>query len=41
MTTWKRFTDKQIAALKPKAERYTEWEASGLGVRVTPRSVKS
>ncbi|MCH8183127.1 MAG: tyrosine-type recombinase/integrase, partial [Proteobacteria bacterium] len=41
MATWKRFTDKQIAAFKPKAKRYTEWEASGLGIRITPRSVKS
>ncbi len=38
-----RFTDKGIAALKPKAERYEVWEAgkTGLGVRVSTRGRKS
>ena len=36
-----KFTDKQISALKPKAERYTLWEGNGFGIRVTPRGVKS
>ena len=37
----KKFTDKAIAALKPKAARYEVWEGGGFGVRVTPRGVKS
>ena len=38
-----RFTDRSIAALKPKAERYEVWEdgRTGLGVRVSPKSRKS
>jgi integrase len=38
-----RFTDKGIAALKPKAERYEVWEdgKTGLGVRVSTRGRKS
>jgi len=38
-----RFTDKGIAALKPKAERYEVWEAgkTSLGVRVSTRGRKS
>jgi integrase len=38
-----KFTDKGIAALKPKQARYEVWEdgKSGFGVRVTPRGVKS
>ena len=38
-----RFTDKGIAALKPKAERYEVWEdgRTGLGVRVSPKGRKS
>jgi integrase len=32
-----RFTDKFIAALRPKAERYEKWEGGGFGVRVSPR----
>ena len=37
------FTDKQIAALKPKAQRYEKKEPgrTGLGMRVTPRGVKT
>ena len=37
------FTDKQIAALKPKAQRYEKKEPGriGLGIRVTPRGVKT
>mgnify|MGYP000465763068 CR=1 FL=1 len=37
------FTDKQIAALRPKAKRYerTEPGRSGLRIRVTPRKVKT
>ena len=38
-----RFTDRSIAALKPKAERYEEWEdgRSGFGVRVATSGRKS
>jgi integrase len=38
-----RFTDKGIAALKPKAERYEKWDdgRSGFGVRVSPEGRKS
>jgi Arm DNA-binding domain len=37
-----RFTDKGIAALKPKAQRYEVWEGgSGFGVRVSPKGRKS
>ena len=37
------FTDRQVAALKPKNERYEIREPgrTGLGVRVTPRGEKS
>ncbi len=37
------FTDKQIVALKPKAQRYEKKEPgrTGLGIRVTPRGVKT
>lgn len=37
----KRLTDKAVAALKPKHERYEIWEGNGFGVRVTPRGTKS
>ena len=36
-----KITDKSIAALKPKAQRYEVWDGQGFGVRVTPRGVKS
>lgn len=36
-----KFTDKKIQNLKPRAQRYEEWEGNGFGVRVTPRGVKS
>jgi integrase len=36
-----RFTDKSIAALRPKTERYEVWEGGGFGVRVSPRGVKT
>jgi integrase len=36
-----KFTDKKILNLKPRAERYEEWEGNGFGVRVTPRGVKT
>jgi integrase len=36
-----RFTDKSIAALRPKAERYEIWEGGGFGVRVSPRGIKA
>lgn len=36
-----KFTDKKIQNLKPKPQRYEEWEGNGFGVRVTPRGVKS
>jgi integrase len=32
-----KFTDKFIAALRPKAERYERWEGGGFGIRVSPR----
>ncbi|MEJ2673526.1 MAG: Arm DNA-binding domain-containing protein, partial [Deltaproteobacteria bacterium] len=36
-----KFTDKKIQNLKPKSQRYEEWEGNGFGVRVTPRGIKS
>ncbi|MDH3476177.1 MAG: tyrosine-type recombinase/integrase [Rhodospirillales bacterium] len=36
-----KFTDKAIAALKPKAERYEVWEGNGFGCRISRRGVKS
>ncbi len=38
-----RFTDRSIAALKPKTERFEKWEpgSTGLGVRVSPTNRKS
>ncbi len=38
-----RFTDRSIAALKPKTERYEAWEdgRTGLGVRVSTKGRKS
>ncbi|ODB94683.1 hypothetical protein A3197_18205 [Candidatus Thiodiazotropha endoloripes] len=36
-----KFTDRKIKNLKPKSERYEVWEGNGLGVRVTPKGVKS
>ena len=36
-----KFTDKFIAGLKPKAERYEVWEGGGFGVRISPRGSKS
>jgi integrase len=36
-----RFTDKQIAALRPKSERYEVWEGGGFGMRVSPRGAKA
>lgn len=38
-----RFTDRSIQALKPKAERYDQWEdgRTGLGLRVSPKGRKS
>jgi integrase len=36
-----KFTDKKIQNLKPKTQRYEEWEGNGFGVRVTPRGIKS
>ncbi len=38
-----RFTDRSIAALKPKAERYEVWEdgCTGMGCRVSPKGRKS
>jgi len=37
----RKFTDKFVENLKPKAERYEVWDATGLGLRVTPRGKKS
>jgi integrase len=36
-----RFTDKSIAALRPKAERFEVWEGGGFGLRISPRGIKS
>jgi integrase len=36
-----KFTDTKIRNLRPKDQRYEEWEGNGFGVRVTPRGVKS
>ena len=36
-----KFTDKKIQNLKPKAQRYEEWEGNGFGVRITPKGIKS
>jgi hypothetical protein len=36
-----RFTDKSVAALRPKAERYECWEGGGFGIRVSPRGSKA
>ncbi|MEW8646647.1 MAG: tyrosine-type recombinase/integrase [Candidatus Thiodiazotropha endolucinida] len=36
-----KFTDRKIKNLKPKSERYEIWEGNGLGIRVTPKGVKS
>ena len=36
-----RFTDKSIAALRAKVERYEVWEGGGFGVRVSPRGAKA
>src|SRR5262249_4744699 len=37
-----RFTDKGIAALKPKDKRYEVWEGgSGFGVRISPKGRKT
>lgn len=36
-----RFTDRAIAALKRKPQRYEVWESGGFGLRVSPRGVKS
>jgi integrase len=33
----RKFTDKFIAAQRPRAERYEKWEGGGFGVRVSPR----
>jgi integrase len=36
-----KFTDKAIAALRPKAERYERWEGNGFGIRVSPKGGKA
>jgi integrase len=36
-----RFTDKAIAALRPKRERYEVWEGAGFGLRVSPGGAKA
>jgi integrase len=36
-----RFTDKAIAALRPKAARYEIWEGGGFGIRISPRGAKA
>jgi hypothetical protein len=41
MASAKRFTDKFIAALPPKAARYERWEGGGFGIRVSPGGGKA
>jgi integrase len=36
-----KFTDKTIASLKPKTQRYEKWEGEGFGIRVSPRGGKA
>ncbi len=36
-----KFTDRTIAALKPKASRYEIWEGGGFGIRVGTTGRKS
>jgi integrase len=36
-----KFTDKAIAALRPKTERYERWEGNGFGIRVSPKGGKA
>jgi len=36
-----RFTDKAVAALRPKVVRYEVWEGGGFGIRVSPRGAKA
>lgn len=38
-----RFTDRSVAALKPKADRYEKWEdgRTGLGLRISPKGRKT
>jgi integrase len=35
------FTDKFISSLRPKAERYEQWEGGGFGIRISPSGGKS
>ncbi len=41
MGTNGKLTDAKIKALRPRKERYTVWDGSGFGVRVSPRNRKS
>ena len=41
MPSRKNFTDRTVAAARPKAARYERWEPSGLGLRITPKGKKS
>jgi integrase len=36
-----RFTDKSVAAQRPKTKRYEVWEGGGFGIRVSPRGSKT
>ena len=36
-----KLTDRQVRNLKPKSQRYEEWEGDGLGIRVAPSGRKS
>jgi integrase len=36
-----RFTDRTIAALRPRPARYEAWEGGGFGIRVSPRGGKA
>jgi len=35
------FSDTFIKGLKPKAERYEEYEGDGFGIRITPKNIKT
>ena len=35
------FTDKAIAALRPRSQRYEKWDGGGFGIRISPSGAKS
>lgn len=36
-----KISDRQVKNLKPRSERYEEWEGDGFGIRVFPTGKKS